>query len=348
MRSIAVTAICAAFLSSAATAQAVVLGEVVLKDGGRPLEFTTVGVLTQGRQLLTSEKGRFQLPNLPQGELRLRFKRIGFAPHDTTLVLTAGDTARIRIEMARLVIQLPEMLVSGRCENETPREPVPGFLSQLIDQIVQNSERMRLLAAQRPFQVRMAEEEGFADAKGVFTTNRVDTVLKSPLPERTYKPREVVFRLTTGPNKGAWGIMLPELADIADTAFTNNHCFRYAGRARVRGDSVILVEFVPVPWLDKELDLNGTLYLSVDGYQMLGSFTRLNHIRPDWKRNGLEEYYVDAAFKEVVPGVPVLDWMELVNRRRINPPRFIKRSHAIEIEWKDSTVAGVDTVRSRR
>ena len=348
MRSIFVAAICAAFVTSVAAAQAVVLGEAVLKESGRPLEFTTVGVLTEGRQFLTSEKGRFQLPNLPAGELRLRFKRIGFAPHDTTLVLAAGDTARIRIEMTRLVIQLPQMLVSGRCANETPREPVPGFLAELIEQIVQNSERMRLLAAQRPFQVRMAEEDGFVDAKSVFTPNRVDTVMKNPLPERTYKPREVVFRLTTGPNKGAWGIMLPELADIADTAFTNNHCFRYAGRSRVRGDSVILVEFEPVPWLDKELDLNGTLYLSVDGYQMLGSFTRLNHIRPDWKRNGLEEYFVDAAFKEIVPGVPVLDWMELTNRRRINPPRFIKQSHAIAIEWKDSTTARLDTVRHRR
>jgi hypothetical protein len=28
---------------------------------------------------------------------------------------------------------------------------------------------------------------------------------------------------------GMWLVMLPELADIADTAFTNNHCFWYGG-----------------------------------------------------------------------------------------------------------------------
>src|SRR4051812_42072478 len=88
----------------------VVIGEIVLKETGRPLEYTTVGVLTQGRQFLTNEQGRFGLGGLPAGQLRLRFKRIGFVARDTTLVLAAGDTARLRIEMTRLVIQLPEML----------------------------------------------------------------------------------------------------------------------------------------------------------------------------------------------------------------------------------------------
>ena len=35
--------------------------------------------------------------------------------------------------------------------------------------------------------------------------------------------------------------MLPQLTDIADTAFTNNHCLWYAGQQRFGSDSVVRV-----------------------------------------------------------------------------------------------------------
>ena len=319
-----------------ASAQAFVVGDVVLREGGRPLEYATVSVLTQGRQFLTNEAGRFVVGSLPPGELRLRFKRIGFVPRDTTLILAAGDTARLRIEMTRLVIHLPEMLVSGKCTNETPREPVPGFMAELLEQITQNSETMALLVAQKPFQIRTENTNGLLDRNRVFTPTRVDTILRvNLLPERPYQPREVVFPITEGPYKGNTGVRVPELADIADTAFANNHCFRYGGRAQIGADSVILVEFEPVPWLDREVDLNGTLYLRVDGYQMVGSFTRLNRITPRLERGGLVEYYNEVRFKEVVPGVPIVDSWELVNRFRPDSrPRFVQRGRVISIDWK--------------
>ena len=56
-----------------------------------------------------------------------------------------------------------------------------------------------------------------------------------------------------GDDAGRWMIAIPELPDFADTAFANNHCFRYAGQGRVDNDSVIRVEYEPVPWLDKEV-----------------------------------------------------------------------------------------------
>lgn len=331
--------LCAALSSSSLSAQpAAVSGQVVLRDSSEPLGYTTIAVLSQGRQLLSGANGRFLIA-VPAGEVRLRFKRIGFAPRDTTLRLASGDTAQLRIDMARLVIQLPEMLVSGRCDNETPREPVPGFLGQLIDQIVQNSERMTLLAAQRPFQIRVEAIEGLADHSNVLVPARTDTALRSGLPARPYKPREVMFLIKEGPHRGAYGINLLELPDIADTAFTNNHCFRYAGRAKVGDDSVVQIQFEPVPWLDREYDLTGTLYLKVDGYQMVGSFTRLNHLRPEAVRAGYTEYFVEARFKEIVPGVPVLDWMQLTNRMKANRPAVAVRSRVIGVEWKDSTVS---------
>jgi hypothetical protein len=341
MRLVAIPFLCAVLSARAVLAQAVVVGGVVLEEGGRPLEYTTVGIPAENRQFLTNETGRFTLAGLPAGQLRLRFKRIGYVPRDTTLMLAAGDTVRLRIEMSRLVIQLPEMLVSAKCTNETPREPVPGFLAELMDQVIQNSERMALLVAQRPFQIRTEHTNGLLDRNDVFTPTRVDTILRiNPLPERPYKPREVMFPITEGPYKGATGVRRLELTDIADTAFTNNHCFRYAGRALIGADSVIQVEFVPVPWLDQEVDLSGTLYLEVDGYQIFGSFTRLSRIPPLDERAGLVEYYNEDRFTEIVPGVPVVASWELVNRyRQANRPRFVQRGRMIGIVWKDSTTS---------
>jgi hypothetical protein len=348
LRATIITIVCALLLSGSAEGQtAVVSGQVVLEGGQEPLGYTTVSVLSEGRQLLSSGTGRFVI-DAPAGEVRLRFKRIGFAPRDTALRLAAGDTARLRVEMKRLVIQLPEMVVTGKCTNETPREPVPGFLAQLIDQVVQNAERMTLLAHAKPFQIRFERIDGYLRGDGTIDQTRGDTALRAPLPDTVYAPKKVMFLITAGPYRGAYGVKLPELPDIADSAFINNHCFRYAGRALVGADSVIRVEFEPVPWLDREYDIMGTLYLKLDGYQMVGSFTRLNRLRPQGYRAGLEEYFVESRFREIVPGIPLLDWYQLTNRYRTNRPSFVQRGRLIGIEWKDSTGVRPDTAARRR
>ena len=141
----------------------IVRGQVVLNGDGQPLPYTTVSLLSQGIQRLTSDSGTFVLIDLPPGEVRLRFKRIGFRPKDTVVVLAPGATARIRIEMARLAIRLPEVVVSGRCTNETPFEPTTPFFAELFAQVNENAERMTLLAAAKPFVLRTASVGGFRD-----------------------------------------------------------------------------------------------------------------------------------------------------------------------------------------
>ena len=92
-----------AFLSlslSAVHAQSsIVRGQVVLQGDGQPLPYTTVTLVSQGTQRLTSDSGTFVLIDLPAGEVRLRFKRIGFAPKDTLVVLAPSATLRIQVEM---------------------------------------------------------------------------------------------------------------------------------------------------------------------------------------------------------------------------------------------------------
>ena len=334
--------------ASAAHAQnATVSGEILLKDSGQQLGFTTVSVLSQGTQLLTNESGKFLLLNLPPGEVRLRFKRIGFAPKDTTLTVAANDTARVRVEMTRLVIQLPAMVVSGKCTNETPRQPQSGVLAELFDQINQNAERVQLLARARPFFLYVYRIDGFRNRDNRVVPQAIDTVIRLALPPTPYRPKEVIRRARAD-EAGTWLMSLPELPDLADTAFTNNHCFRYAGQTRWGTDSVVKVEFEPVPWLAKEVDIEGTLYLKVDGYQLVGSVTSLNRIPGELRNSQLIEVTVRAKFTEFVSGIPVLDEWELLKRYRYPTLARVELGQVFNLKWVDSTAVKPDTVGRRR
>ena len=320
----------------------VVRGQVVLQGDGQPLPYTTVSLLSQGIQRLTSDSGTFVLIDLPPGEVRLRFKRIGFTPKDTVVVLASGEAARIRIEMARLAIRLPEVVVSGRCTNDTPLEPRTPYFAELFAQVSQNAERMTLLATAKPFVMRTASVGGVRDRKKPFVPMRVDTMERGPLPVVRYEPKRVARR-GTGPFAGAWMIHMPELADFADTAFTNNHCFHYAGQTRFEMDSVIAVDFEPVPWLDKEVDIKGTIYLRVDNYQLVALMARTNRM-PAGSRH-IADYTHQTRFKEVVPGIPVMFEWELRNVFRNGSPPFVYTGKVFDIRWIDSTRVKVDTVR---
>jgi hypothetical protein len=330
--------------STAGAQDAVVAGQVFLKDAGTPLGYTTVSVLSRGTQILTGESGKFMLLALSPGQVRVRFKRIGFAHRDTTLTLAANDTLQLRIELSRLVLQLPAMVVSGKCTNQAPLEPQPAILAELFDQVSQNAEHVKLLAVQKPFELQSIRLNAIKAKDGRLGVIRMDTILRTALPPDTYTPKMVVRR-GGGADIGRWVLALPELPDFADTAFTNHHCFRYAGRTHFEVDSVIKVDFEPVPWLDKEVDIEGSLYLRLDNYQLVGLTAKLNRIPSEFARSGLLELNVRARFSELVPGFPVLTEWELTNRFRSPTLPRVEQGQVIAVKWRDSTAAKVDTVR---
>ena len=345
MRRLLCTLACASAALSAADAQrATVTGQIVLRDDGQPLGYTTIALLSQGTERLAGASGSFSL-TVPPGEVRIRFKRIGFVPKDTALVIAANDTVNVRVEMARLVIKLPDIAVSGACTDKTPLGDRPAVVAELFEQIKQNAERMKLLAQEKPFMLTAVHYGRLVDANNRVTNPRTDTI-ERPALLKPYKPRGVVFPITEGPYKGATGIMSPELADLADTAFTNNHCFWYAGQERLRNDSVIRVDFEPVPWLAKELDLEGSIYLRVDGYQLVGLYTKLNRIPPTNRL--LREYSNRTWFIELVSGVSVIDEHVLINVRRDNLPAMVQTGKIIGIRWLDVPPSKVDETSARK
>lgn len=345
MRCMLPAAILVALGTNPARAQsASVSGEVLHGESGAPLAYTSVSVLPQPAQLLTNEGGTFQITGLLAGQVRLRFKRIGFAPKDTVFTLAENESARVRIQMTRLVLQLPAVVVSGKCTDQTPFETRPAVLAELFDQVNQNAERMKLLAASKPFLIQLIRVRGTRDRSNGIVVVYKDTVMRRPLPPDPYRPRQVL-RPGEGIDEGRWLIALPEAPDIADTAFTNNHCFQYAGQTRFEEDSVIAVTFEPVPWLNKEVDIKGTLYLRLQDYQLVGSLTKLNRIPAQFRRSGLHDYAVRARFAEVVDGIPVLDKWELTNTYNGTRRPFVEIGQVFNIQWTDSAAVARDSVR---
>jgi hypothetical protein len=338
MRATLFAAVCVSTALSAAGAQhATVVGRVVVRESGEPVGYAAISVLPHGEQRLAGAGGAFVLRDLPPGEVRLRFRHIGFAPNDTALVVGANDTAQVRIEMTRLALGLPTVVVDGRCTDRTPFEERPAVLTALFDQVTQNAERLRLLASERPLAIEVTNTRGIQGRKPPPST---DTIVRGPLPSEPYAPLRILRR------QGRMsGVMLPELADIADTAFTNNHCFWYAGQERFGSDSVVRVDFEPVPWLAREVDLEGSIFVRVDGYQLVGMVTRLNRMPKEWSKM-FQGYGTRARFEELVSGVPVLAEWELTNTFRDSPVSVVvQRSRLIGVRWLASPPAARDTVR---
>jgi hypothetical protein len=338
MRATLLTLACALAAPTAARAQgATVAGQVVARDGAEPLGYTTVAVPALGLRLLAGEGGAFALRDLPPGAVRLRFTRIGYSPRDTTLAVAAGGAARLRVEMTRLALRLPTMLVNGACTDRTPFEEKPAVLAQLFDQVAQNAERMRLMARERPFVFQATRVRGNRGDRP--TPLRTDTIVRGPLPANPYVPRRIYGRVGD-----VWAVKLPELADVADTAFTNNHCLWYAGHERFGADSAIRVDFEPVPSLAGDVDLEGSIYLRADGYQLVGMVTRLNRIPAQFR--ALQGYATRARFDELVSGVPVLAEWELTNTFRGSPyPVVVETGRVTGVRWLDSARAGGDAGR---
>ena len=87
----------------------------------------------------------------------------------------------------------------------------------------------------------------------------------------------------------------------------------------------------------------GTIYLRVDNYQLVGLVARTDR-QPGDSRH-IADYTDQTRFREVAPGVPVMFEWELRNVFRNGSPPFVQTDKVYDIRWTDSTRATVDTVR---
>jgi hypothetical protein len=250
------------------------------------------------------------LRDLRPGRIRFTAKHIGYVPFDTTLDVRGGDSLRLNVALTLVTIELPAIhSFAQACFH--PGAPAPRYglaLATLFEQLQQNAERNRLLARSFPFELtierRITEPFPLLEARFV----AIDTIVRGSTRSWSYEPGTMLGtrRIDGGVFGGKWTtIKLPELADFADQRFLDAHCFDYSGLEEIDGDTLIRIDFVPAPTVHTP-DVGGAIFLDRRTYQLRATFVSLTNLTKDLKRR-IGGQSIRADFREVLPGVPVLD-----------------------------------------
>ena len=299
--------------------QGAVSGTVRASDDGRVLGYGAVVAEAVGREQLTTDRGTFLLANLPARQLTLRFRRIGYLPWDTVVVVPANDTLRIDVALSPLSRTLEPMRVqvsrrrvklSAECAHDTGT--AGGWrLIDLLDQVVQNAEQYRLLVKSHPFSLRftLAHLTRHTDGRvqrtpptlpGIGATEQV-VLVASATP--VYRPG-AVFRSVRGVDE----VFVPELQDFASEAFVSKHCFRYDGDTLIDGTTFIRVSFEPTTELTTA-DVRGRFTLRGDGFTLAAVEMETTGIPAQFARS-FSSIRVNTEFTELLPNIAVLSRLE--------------------------------------
>src|ERR1041385_4979855 len=218
-----------AAISGPACAQTgVVLGRVIARGTDLPLGYSVVKTASSGERF-TSDAGRFTI-RAPAGPLSITVKHIGYAPFDTTISVRGGDTVRVALALSLIAIQLPAVQsLSQFCAHPgTADARLSLQLAALFEQMIQNAERNRLLTRSYPFEMEIERKITRPEVSLLARFVAFDTVIQSSERKWRYEPGHMLGTRVYGPGvfEGKWTtITVPELADFADAAFLNNHCF---------------------------------------------------------------------------------------------------------------------------
>jgi hypothetical protein len=301
------------FLASAQ--QATLRGTVISAESREPLGLTIVSLIPNGGKRFTDPSGGFAFAETPPGTYLLSVRQIGYTPLDTQIVIRAGVTKIVAV-LRHLAVQLPAITVFGHptCTRPGPpdREVTPA-LADVFGQLIENAQRLELLADSYPFRYRLERTFREVNKRGDSLRARVDTIeFDQNETRRRYKPGLVVTP-GTGPFSGYKVVTVASLHELADSAFHQNHCFRLAGRDTIEGETLIRIDFEPVERLGSS-DIAGSAYLDSITYGLRYTETRLT--RP--QRSGLDIRALVARtrFRDIAPGVPHQDYVRAVSTLR--------------------------------
>jgi len=320
-------------------ATGVIIGTVVAAGLGAPLGYAVVSIDAIGRERFTDGSGRFILLDVPAGRMTLRAKHIGYTPADSLVDVRAGDTVRVRIELAKAAVQLPAVTSVGNCAKPgAPRREVDPGLFVLFDQLKQNAERSRLLTRSYPFEytvLRIKARQSSRDPTAPPDTVSVDTLEGNSQRDWRYKPGNMVVMQHDGSGIGEV-LILPELGDFADKAFIDNHCFGYGGIEHLEGLPLVRIDFAPADKI-KEPDIAGSVYLDSATFQIRRAELALT--KPSsWLRQTLTSVAVQTHYTELAPGIPMLSSYASVaglsdEQQRQGWARSMTTQSILDVQW---------------
>ena len=90
-----------------------VTGAVVDASSGRILTDVQVSIPGSGFGMLTNDRGRYILVNVPTGPVTVRVELIGYGTVERTGTVTAGQAFVLDFQLAQTAISLDEIIVTG-------------------------------------------------------------------------------------------------------------------------------------------------------------------------------------------------------------------------------------------
>jgi len=289
----------------------VLIGRIVVAGGNVPLPYVAVTLNGRNAQF-TDSAGRFTVEGIAAGDVKVRARRIGYAPVEQTVRIARGDTVRTTLAMTRLAIQLPAMTAVGRvCTNPgAPGRGADSGLVQLYEQMQQNAETLRLLNIAYPY-VYVSERQFVTTLNdSVIERTAMETLTGTSARSWHYEPGKMVFEANTTTN-----MHLPTLATFAEESFAKAHCFDYGGIADVDGQALVRIDFTPDARI-KEPDVSGSIYLDPKTYQIKRSDVVLSKV-PYALSGKVTGHSVTTYFSEIAPGIPIIGgFRAVVNKLR--------------------------------
>lgn len=347
---IAALAIMALLPSSRARAQrpdssGTIVGVVVAAETGAPLAFSLGSIPARGLDRLANDRGVFVITNVPAGPVEVLVRHLGYSPRRVTTTVNAGAVDSVHVVLSHLAIQLGAVQVTAHrvCTNPGPPKASsePAFAS-LFEQLEQNADAYRLLAATYPFTYDMERRRTIRYVAGDEVVQNLDTIRVNTGVTWHYAPGGVVER-SDDPRNRQVVFKIPALIHFAEPSFLANHCFYFGGRERVAGladatgeASLIRVDFLAASRL-KAPDVDGSMYIDPVSYQIRRSVLRLTRIPEETPE--IASVVVTTDFRTIVPSIAIASLITSTHRlwadttRPVLPLAVHETQRLLRVDW---------------
>ena len=122
LRAALVTAVIPLSLAAQAPTTGTITGKVIELNSQRPLGDVQVLVVGTQRGAITNDLGEYRIAGLTVGAVTVRAQRIGYAPVNQSVTVTAGNPVTSNFVLSPTAIQIDEVVVTATGESQRKRE----------------------------------------------------------------------------------------------------------------------------------------------------------------------------------------------------------------------------------